>query len=193
MTRPQPAFAHVRPDRLRAVEGARQVDPEVPLPQLRRLLLELCRVVERPGIVHEDVDRAEFPDGAGNRHIDLRTFRDVAADGDRTTAHAAYLLDGLLGVHETLRARNGRERAVAVGVLRQLRFDEQVGNDDIRAGSGERQRVRPSKSSRSSGDECHSAGEIDLNRHAARIFPLRSRAAGSGWSPHKSETASRRA
>jgi hypothetical protein len=109
--------------------------------------MELRRVVERPGVVHEDVDGAELLDGAGDCRINLHTLGHVAPDRERSAAHAANLLDRLLGVHETLLARDGCERAVAVGVLRQLRFDEQVGDDDVRAGSGERQRVGPSQSS----------------------------------------------
>ena len=56
------AFLHVRPDGLGAVERAGQVHAQVPLPELRHLVGELAEVVERAGVVDEDVDCAELVD-----------------------------------------------------------------------------------------------------------------------------------
>src|SRR5204863_5642578 len=71
---------HVRPDSLRAVEPARQVDPEVALPQLRLLVAELREVVERAGVVDEDVERSVLLDDAPDGLVHLRAIADVARD-----------------------------------------------------------------------------------------------------------------
>src|SRR5579864_1364401 len=138
---------HVRPHRLCAVERAGQVDAEIALPELGRLLVELRSVVERAGVVDEDVDRAELLDRASDGRIDLGALGYVAANGERAAAEAADLLHRLLGVHEPLLSSHCGERPVAVGVLRKLRLDEQVGDDDVRTGARERQRVRAAKPS----------------------------------------------
>ena len=87
--RPQPRSRMCGHDGLRAVERAGQVDPQVALPELRRLLVELRGMVERAGVVDEDVDRAELLDRARDRGVDLGAVRDVAANGERPSAHAA--------------------------------------------------------------------------------------------------------
>ena len=92
----------------------------------------------------------------------------VAADGDRPPPHAADLLDRLLRVHEALLPRDGRERAVAVGLLGELRLDEQVGDDDVGARAGKRQRVGAPEPARAAGDERDAPGEIDLDAHRRR-------------------------
>ncbi len=62
--------------------------------------------------------------------------------GERAPAQPADLLDRLLRVHEALRARDRRERAPAVRLLGELGLDEDVGDRDVRASAGERERVR---------------------------------------------------
>src|SRR5579864_7798761 len=141
------ALPHVRPHRLGAVERAGQVDPQVALPELGRLLLELGRVVERAGVVDEDVDRPELLDRARDGRVDLGALGDVAANGECAAAEAANLLHGLLGVHHALLSRHRGEGAVTVGLLRELRLDEQVGDDDVGARARERQRVRAAEPS----------------------------------------------
>ena len=74
-----PPLLHVRPDRLRAVERAGQVDAQVALPERRLLVGELADVVERARVVDEDVDRAELVDRARDRGGDLVAIGDVAA------------------------------------------------------------------------------------------------------------------
>ena len=183
----------MRPRRLRAVERTGEVHPQVALPQLRGLLVELRDVVERARVVHEDVDRANSS-----------TVRATAAStsvrsvtSQRTASallpHALDVPHRLLGVDEALLARNRRERPVLVGLLGELRLHEQVGDDDVGARARERQCVGPAETSGPAGDERYAAREVDLNRHAARRFPSRSRAAGSARCPRRSGTASRRA
>ena len=159
----------MRPDRLSAVERSGEVDPEVALPELGRLVVELRGVVERAGVVDEDVDRAELLHRARDRRIDLLAVCDVAADGERAPPHRLDVADRLLGVHEPLLPGDSRKRAVAVGLLGELRFDEQVGDDDVGARPSERQRVGATRAPRSPRDESNSSREVDLNRHAASL------------------------
>src|SRR6185436_20209051 len=67
---PLPLF-HVRPHGLRAVEASGQVDAEVALPQIWVLIRELADVVERAGVVDQDVDGAELLDHAVDGLLDL--------------------------------------------------------------------------------------------------------------------------
>jgi len=135
------------PNGLRAIEGAGEVHAQVALPELGRLLSELRRMVERAGVVHEDVDRAELFDRPSDGGVDLCALSHVAADRERPAPHAANLFDSLLGVHEPLLPCNGRKRAVAVGRLRELGLDEQVGDDERRrppARASTRRHAQPS-------------------------------------------------
>ena len=100
----------MRPDGLRAVERAGQVDAEVALPELRALVVELPDVVERARVVDEDVDRAELVDDTGDGGVDLLAIGDVAPHRERAAPQRADLLDRLLGVDHPLRPR-GRSRA----------------------------------------------------------------------------------
>ena len=68
-------------------------------------------------------------------------------------------------MHQALLPRDGRERAVAVGLLGQLRLDEQVGDDDVGAGTRQGQRVRAAEPARAAGDERDAPAEVDLDRH----------------------------
>ena len=61
---PLPSRTYIPPE---AGERAREVDPEVALPELGPLIVELADVVERPGVVDEDVDRAELGDDTLDR------------------------------------------------------------------------------------------------------------------------------
>ena len=178
--RPHPLL-HVRPDGLRAVEGAGQVDAKVPLPERRVLVVELADVVERARVVDEDVDGAELVDRAGDRRRDLVAVGDVALDRERAAAHRADLLGGGLRADEALRPRDGRERPVLVRLLRELRLDEQVGDDDVGAGACERQRVHPAEAARAAGDERDPPAEIDLDRHQSTRGRKISLAITSRW------------
>ena len=80
--------------------------------------------------------------------VDLGAVGDVALDGGRAAAQLGDLLRGRLGVDEALRARRLGERAVALGVLARVRLDLDVGDDDVRAGARERQRVGPPEPAR---------------------------------------------
>jgi hypothetical protein len=68
-------------------------------------------------------------------------------------------------VHESLLPGDGRERAVAVGLLGELGLDEQVGNRDVGPGVRERQRIRSPEPSLPARHERNPTGEIDLDRH----------------------------
>src|SRR5581483_4392449 len=160
---PEAALLHVRPDRLRTVEGTTQVDAEVALPECGVLIAELADVVERASVVDQDVDRAEFVDGARDRGCDLLAVGDVALDGERPPPERTDLLGRRLRADEALRACERRERAVLVGLFGEVRLDEQVGDHDVCARAGERERVRASEPARAAGDECDLAGEIDLD------------------------------
>jgi hypothetical protein len=50
------------------------------IPELRLLVGELAEMVERTGVVDEDVDRAVLVDDTLHRIIDLRAIADVAHD-----------------------------------------------------------------------------------------------------------------
>src|SRR3954452_8211072 len=159
------ALLHVRPDRLCAVEAPGEVDAQVALPQLRALIRELCDVVERAGVVHEDVDSAELLDAARDSRVDLRAVGDVALQRERAPAERADLVDGRLGVDHPLRARRPGEHAVALGLLARVRLELDVGDRDVGSGTGERLRVGAPEPARPAGDERDAAGEVDLERH----------------------------
>ena len=101
-----------------------------------------------------------------DRRRDLLAVGDVALDRGRPAAQRLDLLRGRLGVDEPLRAGDLRERPVPLGLLvGRLRLDLDVGDDDVRAGPGERQRVGAAEPARAAGDEGDAAGEVDLERH----------------------------
>ena len=135
----------MRPDGLCTIEASAQVDAKVSFPQLRALVVELPDVIERAGVVDEDVDGAELVDGTTDRGRNLIAARHVAPHSKRATPERTDLLDRLLGVNHSLRSRSGGKCAPAVRLLGELRLDEDVGNDDVRSRSSERQRVRPSE------------------------------------------------
>ncbi len=79
----------------------------------------------------------------------------------------ADLVGRRLRVDHALRARDGRERAPAVGLLGDLGLDEDVRDRDVRARARERERVGAAEPARAAGDERDAAREIDLERHRA--------------------------
>ena len=112
-------------------------------------------MIERAGVVDEDVDGAELLDRPRNRRADLLAVGYVAAHCQRAATERTDLLHGLLGVHEALRPCSRRERAPAVRVLRELGLDEDVRDRDVRAGSSQRERVgatEPARAARHEGD-----------------------------------------
>src|SRR5438477_440906 len=125
------ACLHVRPRRLGAVERSGEVHPQIALPQLARLLVELRDMVERARVVDEDVERPELVDGTTDRRVDLGSVGDVAADGERLPPHRLDVSHRLLGVDEPLLPRDRRKRAVTIRLLRQLRLHQQVGDDAV--------------------------------------------------------------
>ena len=100
--------------------------------------------------------------------LDLLAIGDVALDRGGPTTHRLDLLRRLLRVDDPLRLRDLREHAVLLGRLgRLVRLDLDVGDDDVRAGLRQGERVRAAEPSRAAGDEGDPAGEVDLDRHAA--------------------------
>ena len=89
----------MRPHRLRAVERAGQVHPEVALPELRRLVAQLPDVVERGRVRDEDVDGAELVDDARNGRGNLLPTRHVALQRERAPAHRLDVPRRRLGLH----------------------------------------------------------------------------------------------
>ena len=94
---------------------------------------------------------------------DLVAVGDVAAHGERPAAHRADLLRGGLGADEPLRAGDRRERAVGVGLLGQLRLDEQVGDHDVGARARERQRIGAAEAARAARDERDAPAERSIS------------------------------
>ena len=131
---PSPAaLLHVRPNGLRAVEAACQVDAQVALPEVGALLVELGDVVERARVVDEDVHRAELAHGALDRRVDLCAVGHVALERERAPAQLADLVDGRLRVDHSLRARRLGECPVALRVLPGVRLELDVGDHDVGA------------------------------------------------------------
>ena len=164
--RPQP-LAHVRPDRLCAVEAAGEVDAQVALPQLRALVEELRRVVERARVVDQDVDGAELLDDTLHGRGDLLAVGDVALDRSRPAAQTLDLRRRRLGVDDALLLRGLGEHAVALhGLGRLVRLDLDVRDDDVGARPGERQRVRAPEPAEPPVTSATRPLEVDLDRHA---------------------------
>jgi hypothetical protein len=73
-----------------------------------------------------------------------------------------------------VRLRNLREHAVALGGLgRLVRLDLDVRDHDVSSRASERQRVGAAEPARAPGDEGDAAAQVDLDRHAAILFPAR--------------------
>ena len=169
----------MRPHRLGAVEGAGQVHAQVPLPELRLLVGKLADVVERAGVVHEDVDRAELVDDAAHGFLDLGAIGHVALDGGRATAERGDLLRGRFREDEPLGPRRLRERAVTLRLGARVGLDLDVGDDDVGAGARKRQRVGPPEPARPARHERNAPREVDLDAQSRGIRS--SRAITSRW------------
>ena len=125
-------------------------------------------MVERARVVDQDVDGAELLDDAIDGLLHLLAVRDVALDRRGAPAHLLDLLRGRLGVDDALSLRDLGEDAVGLGGLgRLVRLDLDVRDHDVRAGAGERERVRAAEAARAAGDECDAPGEVDLDRHVS--------------------------
>ena len=112
-------------------------------------------MVERGGVVDEDVHRAKLLDNSRHGRLDLPVVGHVALDGSRAAAELLDLLRGLLRVDEALSLRHLRERAVLGCVLRLVRLDLDVGDDDVGACLCEHERVlapEPARAARDEGD-----------------------------------------
>ena len=177
--RPPPPLLHVRPHRLGAVEGAGQVHAQVALPELRHLVGKLADVVERAGVVDEDVHRAELVDDAPHGLFDLSPVGHVALDRGRAAPERRDLLRGRLRVDEPLRPRRLRERPVSLRLLARVGLDLDVRDDDVGAGARKRQRVGATEPARPAGDERNAPREVDLDAQSRGIRS--SRAITSRW------------
>ena len=84
--------------------------------------------------------------------------------GGGAPAHLTDLLARLLRVHDVLRREQlgeGRLRSLRGLLDRRVQLDEDVGDDDVGAGAGECQAVRPAQAARSSCDDGDLAGQIE--------------------------------
>jgi hypothetical protein len=169
----------IRPHRLRAVEGAGQVHPQVPLPELRHLVGKLADVVERAGVVDEDVDRAELVDDTLHGLLDLSPVGHVALDRGRAAPQRRDLLRGGLGVDEALGPRRLREGPVFPRLFTRVGLDLDVRDDDVGAGARKRQRVGSTEAPRAAGHEGDAPREVNLDAQSRGIRS--SRAITSRW------------
>src|SRR5437879_2775739 len=136
-----PVLDHVWPDLPGAVEGACQVHLHVAVPQLVGLVGDLSGVVERGGVVDEDVDLAELVSDLLEDVADLVAVGHIHLNGERLAAHLADLFRGRIGMHPTLGNGDLRQHA-ALGLRRLLEvrviLDEHVGDDDVSTEPGTR-------------------------------------------------------
>ena len=98
-------------------------------------------MVERAGVVDEDVDRAELVDHAAHGLFDQCPIGDIALDRRRAPPQGGDLLRRRFRIDEPLRARGLRQWPVAPGVLPGVGLDLDVRDHDVCAGTGERQRI----------------------------------------------------
>src|SRR5580700_488357 len=127
-------------------------------------MLDLRDVVERPGVVHQDVERSEVLLDGGEHLANLLAIGDVHLHRRRSATHLTDLVAGLFGVDDVLRAEQLREGRV--GLLRRVlelrvRLDEDVGDDYVCAGAGKGETVRPPKAAGSPGDNGDLPGQIE--------------------------------
>jgi hypothetical protein len=76
-------------------------------------------------------------------------------------------------VDEPLLPGDGGQRPVAVRLFRELRLDEQVGDDDVGTGAGEHERVGAAEPTRAAGHERDAPGQVDLDRHQRTLVEPR--------------------
>ena len=120
-------------------------------------------------VVDEDVNRTEVADDAPHGLLDVAPVRDVALDRSRAPAEFADLPRRRLGVDEPLRTCGLRHRPVPLGFGPGVRLDLDVGDDDVRARTRERQRIGTAEPPRAARDEGNPAGQVDLERQATRV------------------------
>ena len=101
-------------------------------------------MVERPGVVDEDVEAAELLHDLVDHGLDLFTVGDVHLQGHGSATHLANLARGLLGVDSLLRGHHLRQRAFRrlchlfeLGIA----LDQDVGDHHVGAGLRQRQAV----------------------------------------------------
>jgi len=118
-------------------------------------------VVERGGVVDQDVDLAELVLHLLEDFADLFAVRDVHLDGERLAPHLPDLFGRRVGVHPALRHRDLRQHAaLRVGGLLQLGvvLDQDVRDDYVGALARERERVLAPEAARRAGDYCDFPG-----------------------------------
>ena len=163
------ALLHVRPHRLRAVERAGQVDAQVALPELGLWSPNCATWSSVPALLTRMSTEPNSSTDRVDRRVDLLAVGDVALDRERAAAELLDLARGRLGVDDPLRARDLGERRRTLRRPRVVRLDLDVGDHDVRAGAGERQRVGPPEPARAARDERDPPGRsISIATRAGR-------------------------
>ncbi len=98
-------------------------------------------MVERAGVVDEDVHRPELVHRPPNGLLDLLTLGHVTLHRGGKASHVTDFLGGRLRVDESLRARRLGDPAVSLRFLARVRLHLDVRDHDIGPRSAERQRV----------------------------------------------------
>src|SRR5450631_1071447 len=127
-------------------------------------MLDLPDVIKRSGVVDQDVERSEVLLDGREDLANLLAIGHVHLHRRRPATHLTDLLARLLGVHDVLRAEQLRQCGVSLlrGLLElRVRLDQDVGDDDVSAGAGEREAVRPAEAARSPGDDGDLPGQIE--------------------------------
>ena len=149
---PVVAFAHARPDRLRAIGRANQVHADDEL-EIRHLHLGEGLVTQHAGVVDEDVDAAPLLFRARRHRGHLLEIGDVSGVGHRDPAAGANLL------HDPQR------------ILRWGAASAEIIDDDFRAARRQSQRVGASEAGACAGDDRDPA--MKLNSQGSRLAPRR--------------------
>src|SRR5438105_7255916 len=161
------ALDHVRPCLLGAVEGARQVDLDIPVPEFVGLLGDLGDVVQGCRVVDEDVQPPELAFDLGHGLPDLVAVGDVHLDRQRLAAHLPDLFGGRVGFDPA--GADGGLGEKAAGLLGRLLkvgvvLDQDVGDDHVGPGARKRQRVLAAEPAGGPGDYGYLARKVE--RHA---------------------------
>ena len=123
-------------------------------------------MVERPGVVDEDVHAAQLVRDGRDCRIDLPPVGDVALQRKRVSSEGADLVDRRLGVDDPLRPRSLCEDAVPVGIAALVGLELDVRDRDVGARAREREGVRAAEPARSARDERDASRKVDLDSHA---------------------------
>ena len=118
-------------------------------------------VAEDARVVHDDVEAAERVDRVLDEPAGALEVGDVLAVGDRLSVGGLDLCDHLLGRRQ-------------VGALARERPAEVV-HDHLRAGGGERERVRATDAAARAGDDCDLAAQIGHGAEPTGATPRRIR------------------